>query len=87
MKFINLKTKRVHQRTKLEERSPGTLEGFTKPSAVSKQIHTYTELRQQFHDDLRIQHPEWIQPDGESPMCDAYEARFRDLLGAFMRRG
>jgi len=24
------------------------------------QIHTYTELRQQIHDDLRIQHPEWV---------------------------
>jgi len=31
------------------------------------QIHTYTELRQQIHDDLRIQHPEWIQPNGKSP--------------------
>jgi hypothetical protein len=24
------------------------------------QIHTYTELRQQIHDDLRVQHPEWV---------------------------
>ena len=29
----------------------------TKPMAVPYQIHTYTELRQQIHDDLRIQHP------------------------------
>jgi len=33
------------------------------------------DLRQQIHDDLRRQHPEWILPNGESPMCDAYEAR------------
>jgi hypothetical protein len=46
-----------------------------------------TELRQQIHRDLRIQHPEWIQPNGESPMCDSYEARFMDVLEALMRRG
>jgi len=44
------------------------------------QIHTYTELQQQIHDDLRIQHPEWVQPNGESPMCDSYEARLMELL-------
>jgi hypothetical protein len=37
-------------------------------------------LRRQIHDDLRRQHPEWVLPDGESPMCDAYEARLMDLL-------
>jgi hypothetical protein len=39
-----------------------------------------TDLRQQIHDDLRRQHPEWVLPNGESPMCDAYEARLMDLL-------
>ena len=38
-----------------------------KPIAMSHQIHTYTELRQQVHNDLRIQHPEWVEPNGESP--------------------
>jgi SLT domain-containing protein len=38
------------------------------------------DLRQQVHDDLRRQHPEWVLPNGESPMCDAYEARLMDLL-------
>ena len=38
------------------------------PIAMSHQIHTYTELRQQIHHDLRIQHPEWVQPNG-SPPC------------------
>src|SRR4029077_15184099 len=27
-----------------------------------------TELRQQIHDELRIQHPEWVEPNGESSM-------------------
>jgi len=37
-------------------------------------------LRQQIHDDLRRQHPEWVLPNGESPMCDAYEARLMDQI-------
>jgi hypothetical protein len=59
---------------------PRHTESFTKPIAMSHQIHTYTELRQQIHDDLRIQHPEWVEPNGESPMCDSYEARLVGLL-------
>jgi hypothetical protein len=54
---------------------------LTKPVAVPHQIHAYTELLQQIHDDLRIQHPEWVEPNGESPMCDSYEARLMELLG------
>jgi hypothetical protein len=57
------------------------------PIAMSPQIHTYTELRQQIHRDLRIQHSEWVQPNGESPMCDSYEARFMEVLDALMRQG
>ena len=49
---------------------------------MAEQVHTYTELRQQIHDDLRRQHPEWIEPGGESPMCDFYEARLMELLDA-----
>ena len=57
------------------------------PIAMSHQIHTYTELRQQIHDDLRIQHPEWVQLNGESPTCDSYEARLTELLDTLTRRG
>ena len=56
------------------------LESSTKPTAVPPQIHTYTELRQQIHTDLRIQHPEWVEPNGESPMCDFYEARLMEQV-------
>ena len=54
---------------------------------MSHQIHTYTELRQQIHNDLRIQHPEWVQLNGESPMCDSYEARLAELFENFTRTG
>ena len=54
-----------------------------KPIAMSPQIHTYAELRQQIHDDLRIQHPEWVEPNGECPTCDSYESRLAGLLETF----
>jgi hypothetical protein len=60
---------------------------LTKPTAVPHQIHTYAELRQQIHHDLRIQHPEWVQPNGESPICDSYEVRLMELLDTFTPTG
>ena len=47
---------------------------------MAHEVDTYGDLLQQIHNDLRIQHPEWIQPNGESPMCDSYEARLMELL-------
>lgn len=85
MKFVSLRTQRTHRRGKLDKPSPATPESFTKPSAVSHQIHTYTELRQQIHDDLRCQHPEWVHPNGKSPMCDSYESRLMELLDSLTR--
>ena len=54
--------------------------------AMLRQLHTYADLRKQIHDDLRVQHPEWIQPNGESPMCDSYEARLMETLDVFRRQ-
>jgi len=50
------------------------------------QLHTYADLRKQIHHDLRVQHPEWIQPNGESPMCDSYEARLMETLEVLIRQ-
>ena len=52
---------------------------------MSDQIRTYTELRQKIHDDLRLQHPEWVQPGGKSPICDSYDARLMELIDALTR--
>ena len=46
------------------------------------EIQTYSALLRQIHNDLRVQHPEWVQSNGESPMCDSYEARLIELLDA-----
>ena len=86
MKFISLGTKRSHRRAQLDKPSQGTLERSIKPMAVPDQIHTYAELRKQIHYDLRVQHPEWVQPNGESPMCDFYESRLTEILDAWTRR-
>jgi hypothetical protein len=41
----------------------------------------YTGRRQQIHGDLRIQHPEWVERNGESSM------RIMEELDTFTRRG
>jgi hypothetical protein len=50
------------------------------------QLYSYADLRKQIHNDLRIQHPEWVQPNGESPMCDSYEARLVKTLDVLIRQ-
>ena len=50
--------------------------------AMAQELRTYADLLQRIHDDLRIQHPEWVQPNGSSPICDSYEARLMELLDA-----
>jgi hypothetical protein len=80
MKFVSLTTERAHRRGELDKPSGATLESFPKPIAVPHQIRTYAELRQQIHHDLRVQHPEWVQPNGESPICDSYEVRLMERL-------
>src|SRR6266576_2373215 len=57
-----------------------------RPIAMSHPIHTYTDVQQQIHDDLRIQHPEWVKPNGESPMCDSYETCLTKMLDTLTGR-
>jgi hypothetical protein len=54
---------------------------LTKSIAMSHQIHTYTELRQRIHDDLRIKYPEWVEPNGKSSMC------LMEVLDTLTRKG
>ena len=44
------------------------------------EVPAYAQLQREMHDALLAQHPEWILPNGESPTCDSYDARFADLL-------
>ena len=49
---------------------------------MAHKVDTYAHLVQQIRNDLLRQHPEWIQPNGQCPMCDSYEARLIKLLDA-----
>jgi hypothetical protein len=44
-------------------------------------------LQLQIHNDLRAQHPEWVLPGGECPICDFYEARLAQLLEGYAQIG
>jgi hypothetical protein len=48
---------------------------------VSDVVQPYVQLQHQVHEALRREHPEWIQPNGDCPMCEAYESRLAELLG------
>ena len=53
--------------------------------AMTHNSGTYAGLLRQIRNDLRRQHPEWIQQNGQSPICDSYEARLIKLLDASTR--
>jgi len=53
---------------------------------MSHKIDTYNALKQQIHEDLRAQHPEWIESDGDCPTCDSYESRLAQLLDRLANR-
>jgi hypothetical protein len=48
---------------------------------TARTLVDYTGRRQQIHDDLRIQHPEWVEANGESSM------RLLEQLDTLTRRG
>ncbi len=51
------------------------------------EVQEYVHLQRQIHDALRKEHPEWVEPNGESPMCDSYDARLTEQLDTFTRTG
>ena len=86
MKFVSLRRKRARRERRLEKQFRISHESREDLTTAGGQIHTYAELRQQIHDDLRVQHPEWVEPDGRSPMCDSYETRLMELLAPLIRK-
>ena len=51
------------------------------------EVQEYVHLQRQIHDALRKEHPEWVEPNGESPMCDSYETRLMESLNTLPPRG
>jgi hypothetical protein len=58
----------------------GVMKTKTFPSG-SDEIRSYVDLQRQIHDALRVEHPEWVKPNGDCPMCESYESRLAELLG------
>jgi hypothetical protein len=50
-------------------------------AVTARTLVNYTGRRQQIHGDLRIQHPEWVERNGESSM------RLMEELDTLTRRG
>ena len=53
---------------------------ITHSATPSAEVPAYVELQREMHNALRAQHPEWVKSNGDSPICDAYESRFAELL-------
>jgi hypothetical protein len=51
--------------------------------AGSHPVDNLSALQFQIHNDLRIQHPDWVQSNGDCPKCDFYEARLAELLEGY----
>jgi hypothetical protein len=51
------------------------------PTKRTDEIRSYIELQRQIHNALRVEHPEWVEPNGDCPTCDSYELRLVELLG------
>jgi hypothetical protein len=55
--------------------------------AMHEKITSYADLQKLIRHALRLQHPDWIGLNGESEMCEFYEARFAKLLAGEATRG
>jgi hypothetical protein len=47
---------------------------------TSDEVRSYVQLQKQIHDALRVEHPEWVEPNGDCPTCQSYESRLAELL-------
>ena len=52
--------------------------------SLAAEVPAYAELERTMHDALLVQHPEWVERDGNCPTCDDYDRRFARLLSFFL---
>ena len=65
----------------------GTPESVVPQVAGSYSDDTLAALQPKIHNDLRGQHSEWVESNGDCPMCDLYEARLVQLLEVYAQTG
>jgi hypothetical protein len=51
---------------------------------LARHAPAYVALQREMHDALLMQHPEWIERDGNCSKCDDYDRRFAQLLSSFL---
>jgi hypothetical protein len=66
----------MHNETRMTDDNDNTNDTMINDREIS-----LSELQRQIHDALRIQHPDWVEPDGDCPTCESYESRLAELLG------
>lgn len=52
----------------------------SRDASVAKRIEAYAQLQKQLHHDVRTQNPDWVDAEGNSPMCDWYDRRLAKLI-------
>ena len=52
--------------------------------SLAVEAPAYVALQREIHDTVLMQHPEWIERDGNCPKCDDYDRRFAQLLSFFL---
>jgi hypothetical protein len=53
---------------------------------MSNEIHSYIQLEQQIHYALRVQHPDWVEPNGDCPNLRFLSHASRNCLAFLPRR-
>lgn len=48
--------------------------------SLASEVPAFAELQRTMHGALLVQHPEWVERDGNCPTCDDYDRRFAKLL-------
>jgi hypothetical protein len=57
----------------------------TNDRMINERQMSLSKLQQEIHDALRVQHPDWVEPNGDCPTCESYESRLAELLGLSSR--
>jgi hypothetical protein len=71
----------AYAKWRLDRESPINLAMKTNTlSTASNEVRAYAQLQQEIHDALRVQHPEWVEQNGDCPTCESYESRLAELL-------
>jgi hypothetical protein len=59
---------------------PARLKLSKEVNVMNDAHQSYIELQRRMHEALRARNSQWIEPDGESPICDDDERRIAEML-------